>query len=153
MRRFVERGGLWVIAQTVLTLAAIALGPLARSSFGQWSWSVLGIGLILIGGFFGIAGVKALGCCRTPYPEPLVEGRLIREGIYRRVRHPLYTSLMLITSGWALAWGSLWCLVTAVALSLILAAKALAEEQWLRKKYSEYSQYAAEVPRFLPFRF
>lgn len=153
MRRFVERGGLWVMAQTVLTLATGALGPMTRSSFGHWSWSVLGIGFILAGGFFGIAGVKALGRCRTPYPQPLVEGRLVRDGIYRRVRHPLYTSLMLVASGWALGWGSLWCLVTAVALSATLAAKALAEEQWLLKKYPEYSQYAVEVPRFLPFRF
>lgn len=153
MKRFVDRGGLWVVAQTVLTVAAVALGPMQRSSLGHWSWSVLGIGFIVTGAIFGIAGVKALGRCRTPYPEPLTEGHLIRVGIYSRVRHPLYTSLMLITPGWAIAWGSPWCLAAALALALLLAAKAVAEEQWLLKKYPEYSQYAKEVPRFLPFLF
>lgn len=106
-----------------------------------------------MGAIFGLAGVQALGRCRTPYPEPLTEGHLVRVGIYRRVRHPLYTSLMLITCGWGLSWSSWWCLASAVALSVLLIAKALAEERWLRKRYPDYSEYAAKVPRFLPFLF
>lgn len=150
MSGFVERGGLWVIAQTLLTMAALVTGPLQAADGWPRLWGILGIIMITTGAYFGIAGVMALGNSRTVYPCPLPDAQLIRTGIYRRVRHPLYTSLMLVTIGWGLCWSSSWALVGSGALSVMLVAKAGVEERWLRKKYPSYAQYASEVPRFLP---
>ena len=103
---FIQRGGLWVVAQSGLIFAALLLAPLCR---GQWENAVTtGVGSVLfgIGGWVGIAGVRALGRNRTPYPQPLENAALVQSGIYARVRHPLYSSLMFVSFGWALGWGS-----------------------------------------------
>jgi protein-S-isoprenylcysteine O-methyltransferase Ste14 len=150
MSSFVARGGLWVIAQTLLTVAALGAGPLLAVDAWPRLWRILGITILACGAYFGIAGVIALGTSRTVYPRPLPDAQLIRTGVYRRVRHPLYTSLMMVTAGWGLCWSSPWALVGCGALSAMLVAKAIAEEGWLRQKYPGYAEYAAEVPRFFP---
>jgi protein-S-isoprenylcysteine O-methyltransferase Ste14 len=102
------------------------------------------------GGFFGIAGVRVLGRNRTPFPQPREESELVQHGIYGRVRHPLYASVMLASLGWALIWQSVVSLVAALVLIPFFHAKARREECWLSKQFPGYADYARRVPRFLP---
>jgi protein-S-isoprenylcysteine O-methyltransferase Ste14 len=148
---FIQRGGLWVVAQSVLTVAALLLAPLFR---GQWDNVVTtGVGGVLfgIGGWVGIAGVRALGRNRTAYPQPLAEAELVQSGIYARVRHPLYSSLMFVSFGWALGWASGAGLAAASALTVLLHGKATREEHWLRTRYPDYRAYEQRVNRFVPW--
>lgn len=147
---FLQRGGLWVVVQFALMIAVIALGLGLRGSGWGWPASAVGIAFFLLGGVFGIAGVVVLGRNRTPFPQPRVNSELIQRGIYARVRHPLYTSVMLISLGWALLWQSWPALVAALALIPFFHAKARREERWLAEKFSGYADYAKRVPRFLP---
>ena len=149
-RTWVRRGGLWVLAQNLLTLAALALGPLLRDPRWQRSTLPMGAVLFLVGAVFGIVGVRTLGRSRTPYPKPREDAPLVQDGIYAVVRHPLYTSLMFASIGWALAWSSWSALVAAAALAILLDAKARVEERWLRAKFPEYAAYARRVRRFIP---
>jgi protein-S-isoprenylcysteine O-methyltransferase Ste14 len=147
---FLERGGAWVLAQFVLLTAVILLGAMFH---GDWTrvWLIAaGSGLFALGGVFGIAGVAVLGRNRTPFPQPRVNSEFVQRGIYARVRHPLYTSVMLASLGWALIWQSWPALIVALALIPFFAAKAHREERWLREKFSAYAGYEKRVPRFLP---
>lgn len=147
---FRARGGLWVVGQSILMLAVIGLGVLFP---GDWTriW-VIGIGgfLFVLGGYFGIAGVLVLGKNRTPYPQPRDGSALVQQGIYARVRHPLYTSVMLASLGWALIWQSVAAFIAALTLIPFFYAKALQEERWLFQTFSGYADYARRVPRFFP---
>lgn len=148
---FIQRGGLWVATQNALTVAALLLAPLFR---GQWEHPLivaLGIGLFSFGGWVGLAGVRALGRNRTPFPQPLADSALVQHGIYARVRHPLYSSLIFTSFGWALGWGSWVGLAAAGSLTLLLHCKARNEERWLRLRYPSYDAYAQCVSRFLPW--
>lgn len=147
---FSQRGGWWVIIQFALMLAVLALGIVWRGS--GWGESVLafGLGLFVLGGVFGIAGVVVLGRNRTPFPQPRPNSELIQHGIYARVRHPLYTSVMLISIGWALIWQSWPAFFPALVLIPFFHAKARREERWLGEKFPGYTEYARRVPRFLP---
>jgi protein-S-isoprenylcysteine O-methyltransferase Ste14 len=147
---FIQRGGLWVAAQSVLTLAALLLAPLLRSQWHNSIATVFGVLLLGVGAWFGIAGVRALGHNRTPFPQPLEASTLVRRGVYGVVRHPLYSSLICATAGWALVWGSWAGLAAAGALTLILRGKAIREEHWLRDRYPEYVEYARRVKAFVP---
>jgi protein-S-isoprenylcysteine O-methyltransferase Ste14 len=147
---FFARGGGWVLAQSALMLAVLAAGPLARDSAPGRAAEWLGISLIMIGAGFGIAGVAVLGRNRTLFPKPKPDSVLVAHGIYRWVRHPLYTSVMALSFGWALVWGSYWAGLLAAALAGLLWAKARREERWLRAQFPGYAAYAQEVPRFLP---
>lgn len=92
----------------------------------------------------------ALKCNRTIFPKPKQGSRLIQAGIYRWVRHPLYTSLMLLSAGWGLLWCSSLALLTTGVLALFLNAKAVREEGWLREQFTDYADYERRVRRFIP---
>jgi protein-S-isoprenylcysteine O-methyltransferase Ste14 len=147
---FVQRGGLWVVVQFVLMIAVLAFGIILPGR--GWGKPVVALGFVLfvLGGVFGIAGVVVLGRNRTPFPQPRVNSQLIQHGIYARVRHPLYTSVMLISLGWALIWQSWPALVVALVSIPFFHAKARYEERWLCETFPEYLDYQNRVPGFFP---
>ena len=145
-----ERGGAWVVGQIALMAAIGACGGW-RPGTSPGSWAIgAGTALAGLGGWIGILGALHLGRNRTAYPKPLAQGDLIVTGIYGWIRHPLYTSLILLGSGWSLGrWSGLAGLST-LGLALLLDAKALREEAWLEQAYPRYGEYRAHVRRFVP---
>ena len=75
----------------------------------------------------------------------------MRHGIYSVMRHPLYTSVMLASLGWALLWQSGPALVAALLLAPFFDAKARREERWLAERFPDYGDYQRRVARFLPW--
>jgi protein-S-isoprenylcysteine O-methyltransferase Ste14 len=148
---FHQRGGWWVITQSILMLAVIVLGVRDAGQWHSLPGVVLGGLLFLAGGILGVSGVLTLGQNRTPYPKPLPQSRLIQNGVYGLVRHPLYASVILASLGWALLWQSGPSLVTAIVLVLFFNLKAAREEQWLREKFAEYEVYQKRVRRLIPW--
>jgi protein-S-isoprenylcysteine O-methyltransferase Ste14 len=147
---FRERGGAWVVVQFVFIFAVLILAVVFRGDWSRIWMTIAGAFLFVIGGWFGIAGNRALGKSRTPFPKPQESCPLIQHGIYARVRHPLYTSVMLLSLGWALIWQSWPAIVVALAQIPFFVAKARREECWLREKFPEYADYEKRVPRFVP---
>ncbi|HZJ17310.1 MAG TPA: isoprenylcysteine carboxylmethyltransferase family protein [Chthoniobacteraceae bacterium] len=144
------QGVAWVAGQFAIMLALLAAGPLWR---GQWPGKVapgIGAALVVAGAWLGIAGVRLLGINRTPFPEPKPGSQLVTAGIYARVRHPLYASVIALGFGWALLWCSGPALALAVAQTIFFYAKARFEERLLRERFAKYVDYARRVPRFLP---
>ncbi len=78
-------------------------------------------------------------------------GALVTTGLYRFVRHPQYTGLLLFTLGWILHWPSV---VTLLLWPLLVAAYvwlAKKEEQQARDEFgAEWDAYAARTKRFVP---
>jgi protein-S-isoprenylcysteine O-methyltransferase Ste14 len=149
-RSFAARGGAWVAAQSILMVTTIMLAVMFPGDWTQIPVIVAGAGLFIVGGCFGIAGVMVLGKNRTPFPQPRTDSELVQHGIYARVRHPLYTSVMLASLGWALIWQSVAAFVAALTLIPFFHAKALREEHWLREQFPGYVDYMKRVPRFVP---
>ena len=147
---FLARGGAWVVVQLVLMTAVIVLGVMFHGDWSRLPVIVAGAVLFVVGGYFGIAGVTVLGRNRTPYPQPREDSELVQRGIYARVRHPLYTSVMLASLGWALIWQSAAAFGAALVLVPFFHSKARREEHWLREKFPGYVDYARRVPRFIP---
>jgi protein-S-isoprenylcysteine O-methyltransferase Ste14 len=147
---FLARGGAWVIVQFVLMGAVIVLGAFFHGDWTRVPVIATGTLLFVVGGAFGIAGVVVLGRNRTPFPQPRAGSKLVQHGIYARLRHPLYTSVMLVSLGWALIWQSGPAFVVALVLIPFFHAKARREERWLGHKFPGYAEYARRVPRFLP---
>jgi protein-S-isoprenylcysteine O-methyltransferase Ste14 len=146
---FLARGGGWVLAQSVLLLLLLGAGPVGGSPPGAWAW--LSAPGFLIGAWLGIAGAKHLGSARTAYPHPLPTAPLITDGIYRRVRHPLYAALIWLGIAWSILWSSWLSAGVVVGLAGLLWAKARREERWLGERQPEYAEYARRVPGFWPW--
>jgi protein-S-isoprenylcysteine O-methyltransferase Ste14 len=148
---FHNRGGWWVVLQSLLLLAVLSLGVAFRLT---WHGFVFGWGggvFLLLGAVCGIAGAVTLGRNLTPFPEPAAHGNLVQNGIYGWIRHPLYTAVFCGAVGWALVWRSAPAFFAALALGPFFAAKARREERFLREKFPEYVEYEQRVKRFIPW--
>lgn len=78
--------------------------------------------------------------------------RLVTSGVYSRVRHPMYTSILLHAAGQALALPN-WVAGPAflVGMSLLVAFRLGAEERMLRDAFGpEWDAYAARTHRLVP---
>lgn len=149
MRRFLERGGGWVVGQFLL-LAALFVLAVLHPGTGPAAWRYAGA-LVLIGAAaVAVAGVKALGRNLTPFPKPGDHAKLVQHGIYAKIRHPLYTSVILAGFGWALVWLSWPAAVVAAALIPFFHAKSCREERMLRQKFPRYREYETRASRFIP---
>lgn len=140
----------WIHVQNALTLGSLILGPIFRSSSLNWLQISVATILLSVGALVGILGVRTLGSNRTPHPAPLSNGALVRVRIYSVIRHPLYSSLILVTLGWSILWGSVPALLGSLALAIFLDQKARVEERQLTARFPEYSTYARSTRRFIP---
>jgi protein-S-isoprenylcysteine O-methyltransferase Ste14 len=97
-----------------------------------------------------IIGLLNLGRSATALPTPVQGGELRSSGLYRYVRHPIYTGVMALAVGSAIPSGSVVIAVATLALVTWLAIKARWEERRLGARYPGYAAYAAQTPRFIP---
>lgn len=93
----------------------------------------------------------------NPYLSPAIlvqkerEQTVIKTGPYRYVRHPYYFASILFFLGTTLLLGSLYGLIPALILTILIVIRALMEERTLRKELKGYDVYMVEVKyRFIP---
>lgn len=141
---------LFVIVQLVL-LGLILLLP-AGDSWAVPTWldliarvaEWLGTGVLVV-------GLVNLGRSSTPLPSPVPHGELRTGGLYRLVRHPIYSGIIALTIGASIRSGSPWVALATAALVGWFMLKARWEEARLTVRYPGYGAYAARTPRFVPF--
>ena len=111
----------------------------------------------LAGLLVGAAGVAiavgsalALRHALTPFPKPVTGNELVQSGPYRRVRHPIYSGVVLAALGWSLLSGAWVALVLSVILAVLFDAKSRREEAWLSEAHPEYAEYRRNTRRFIP---
>lgn len=151
MSGFVDRGGVWVAVQFVLIGAIVGIGWLDLLTFsfaGQRAVGATIIGLALV---IGVAASLSLGGNLTPYPKPVTAGTMVEHGLYRLVRHPIYTAVIIGMVGIALRSGDWVSLALAIGLVPFFHAKSTFEERHLLEHYPGYAEYRSRVPkRLLP---
>ena len=79
--------------------------------------------------------------------------RLITQGVYRRVRHPMYSALLLYAVGQALVIHN-WVAGPAnlIAVAILFSLRVGAEERMMIDAFGdEYAAYSAETKRLVPF--
>lgn len=147
--------GEWYVFVQVLLFMLVVLGP--RTLDGA-AWAglgglglVLGVLLLLAGGLLSFWGLVSLGRNLSALPHPLDEAEFVRSGPYNLVRHPIYSGLILAAFGWGLFVNGYLTLAYALVLFLFFDLKTRREEKYLRLKFSEYTQYATEVKKLIPF--
>ncbi len=131
-------------------LAALVVLP-RRDDWSTPAWVEI-VGWVLIASGVGLAllATRNLGSALTPTPEPLPDERLRTDGLYRYVRHPIYSGVLLAVAGLVIRSGSWATLAVGAATVGFFNAKAAWEERRLADRYPEYPDYAAGVGRFVP---
>lgn len=87
----------------------------------------------------------------SPFPTPVGQGELITTGLYKSIRHPIYTGLILFFTGYAVYDGSFAKVLCALLLFLLFYFKSQYEEQLLIEKFPQYPEYKKRTGRFFPF--
>lgn len=150
------RGEYWVIAQGILLIVFFLIPPNQPSSIDPgtavWqypSWTLTAIFSVLAIIFLG-RSLFDLGQNLTPLPHPRDDGQLVKTGIYKLVRHPLYSGvvyLALAYASWQLSWVHL---VGSLVLFVFFDAKSRTEEVWLNSKFPDYANYCTSVKKLIP---
>jgi len=146
------KGYLFVAAQFAV-LTVIVLAPA-----GDLPWRGNPVteffGQVLVLGGLGIvvwAGIS-LGRSLTAHPMPNSRSTLQTDGPYRIARHPIYSGLLAFAIGAAIAGASWLHIGVALALIVVLTAKARFEEAFLIDLYGDgYAEYSRHVGRFWPW--
>jgi protein-S-isoprenylcysteine O-methyltransferase Ste14 len=119
-------------------------------------WPVVALGLVLFTVSLGLrlTAIRALGRYWSLNLEIRGDHQLVREGIYRHMRHPAYSAIMLEVISIPLVGNAWWVLVVSVGIYIpLLLARWWREEREMVGKFGEvYEQYQREVPAFLPWR-
>lgn len=114
---------------------------------------------VLLANSMRIAGIyiviKALWQLRnyslTALPEPIQNAKLLTKGLYARVRHPVYSGIMLWGLGTLIIRPGLLRAGLYAALIVLFWLKSLREERMLEQTFgSRYTSYKATTPRFIP---
>lgn len=150
----------FLVFEIILTLVLLNLpfwfeNPFLPRQLLSWGLLLLSIFLVL-GGLFLLK--KFGGRQRQPIQAENFAfentGQLVSRGIFRYIRHPMYSSLLL------LAWGAFFKHVTPLTLAAVLLTTALLvvtakveERECLRFFGQEYRHYQRGTKMFIPFIF
>ncbi len=147
------RGEGWVALQGVIFVAIAVAGRLGPAWGGPGQIAGFGVGVAAIALGLACAGLGLAGLREnlTALPRPVADGRLVADGVYGLVRHPIYAGLVLAGLGWGLVTASPVALVAALLLGCFFDVKARREEAWLLDAYPGYAAYQARVRKLVPF--
>ena len=134
----------------ILIIVAVLGVVFSWSTIPFFPYSNIIGGIVLIGGLvFHRNCHKAHQQSHEQYSD--IEN-VVNTGIFSKIRHPMYLSLIFVYFGFAFAWGIVWILLPATVLSVLTVLTAVKEEEFLSQKLgSQYEEYKREVPwRFVP---
>jgi len=113
--------------------------------------AVIGVTLTAAGVAFAIWARWHLGANWSAIVSIREQHELIRTGPYRRVRHPIYTGMLLAMAGTALVLGEVRGLLAFAITLLAFYSKARKEEAWLTREFGDkFELHTKQTGMFLP---
>jgi protein-S-isoprenylcysteine O-methyltransferase Ste14 len=133
-------------------LGLLIFVPSSGLNTGVFSYFLSAVSLIsLFVGFVILAfSALALGKSLTAHPIPSKNAQLVTDGLYRFVKHPIYSGLILVAFGLTVAGGFFPHAIFFALLLLLLNYKASFEESLLSATYAGYAEYSKKTGRFVP---
>lgn len=140
----------------VLAYQAFAAGfgfyiPLAGLLFAPWpkaGMAVFAAGMALVATAIADMGPS----WQMGFDQTVPEHGLVKTGVFRLSRNPIYLGLVVLSIGWFLVLPTLLSLIIVVGLALGVRRQAIDEEEYLQRIYGlEFRGWAREVGRFVPW--
>jgi protein-S-isoprenylcysteine O-methyltransferase Ste14 len=128
------------------TFLSIALALLPKADLGP-ILSATSTVLIMVGASLSFVVLRWLGKSFSILAEAR---RLVTEGPYRIVRHPLYICEGIATVGVMLQVISPLAVLIAIAVAIVQYRRMINEEKILSSAFPEYRLYAARTPLLIP---
>lgn len=159
-RKTSDFGSVFVVVLGLV--GSFGLNFLLSSNYMPWFISRLNlphffyfIGLTLMLGGLVLRDVSVLTLKRyfTVLVQVTSEQQLIQNGVYKRLRNPAYTGMLLFIVGVAISLRSaIAAVVSLFVFTLCLSIRIRVEEKALREKFGdEFEKYCAHTWRLVPF--
>ena len=129
---------LYVFDPKILSLAFPAL-----IKTGAFIVSLLGVVVLIL-------AMLQLSKNLSPFPSPKTNSELVQSGLYKYVRHPIYTGILISSFSFALATASGYRILISILLYILFIVKSEYEETLLMQRYKEYESYMKKTGRFFP---
>jgi protein-S-isoprenylcysteine O-methyltransferase Ste14 len=144
------------LAQALLT--AVLLGPHRWRGWlsiqligGGWARYWTAVGVIIAGLALSIWARRTLGGNWSGSVTVKEGHELVDSGPYRRIRHPIYSGILLMIAGTALASGRTQALLAFPIALTSLWLKSRVEERWMQMEFGErYKQYRTRSWALIP---
>lgn len=140
---------LFVGVQFMLFGAYVFDVPLFEVSVPSF-FTAVGISIAISGVIVTILALLQLNKNLSPFPTPKSNAELIQTGLYKFIRHPIYTGIILTTFGYGLYSSSLYRIIITIVLVTLFYFKSVYEEKQLLRKFSNYELYIKSTGRFFP---
>ena len=111
-----------------------------------WAWVLFALGWLV----FFLALIALGGSNFTIMPAPRAGNTLSKRGIYRILRHPMYTAVLLCGAGLAFGSPSMPRWIALAVVSVVLVLKVRHEEGLLTVRHPDYPQVMKGVARLFP---
>jgi len=113
-------------------------------------WFILGFLLVILSIVVFVFAKRDLKEAFHPFPQPKENAPFITNGIYSRVRHPMYSAFLLGAVGFSSMKQSGITFITTILLYLILSIKYRLEDELLRRIWDSAKDYQARTPALIP---
>jgi protein-S-isoprenylcysteine O-methyltransferase Ste14 len=136
-----------ILLLAILNLPVWFVGPLTWNQIVSWI-------LLLVSIVFATLGFLLLRIIGRPQGDFENTTKLVEVGLYRFIRHPLYSSLLFLGTGIFLKNISIATAVLAFINLIALIATAKREEKEMIEKFgNSYSDYMKKSKMFIPYIF
>jgi protein-S-isoprenylcysteine O-methyltransferase Ste14 len=133
---------LWAIRPAWLAWSSVPLPNWAR-------WIGAAVGAVAV--WLGYLSHRTIGINYTPTLKTRENHQLVAQGVYRWVRHPMYTSFFAILAACFLLSANWLIGVLGLVYSLLIVERVGHEERMLLDAFDDgYRQYMRRTGRFLP---
>jgi protein-S-isoprenylcysteine O-methyltransferase Ste14 len=152
-----DRGNRWIFGPFIVLALGWAVLPPYLDGRDLWTADeavtpYVGLALLTLGGTLRLAAVFALGHRFTRLVAIQEGHRLKTDGLYRHIRHPSYTGVLLYMAGYVLLFRCWLGLLLVAATLAILFARMNAEEKLLESEFGEeYAAYRRRTWRLVPW--
>ncbi len=147
-----------IITSKDILFVVLQLALFFLFSFDIHAWRIyfpvfmfwIGVGSLVVGAFIVIGSVLQLNVNLSPFPSPLPKSKLIVSGIYKYIRHPIYTGILMGFIGFSIIADSGYKLLISAILLLLFYFKSIYEEKRLMLVFPDYDLYRQKTGRFFP---
>lgn len=147
------------LALTVLGFIGAIIDFVYRQNFTFQVFAPIGLFLLLTGGFIRMkarlelkkkAGFGSL--VGTAQLQIVKEHKLVKDGLYKHIRHPLYLGEILRNLGFAVIFSSVYGTLIILMASIFLVFRIEIEEKMLIRVFGEeYRKYKRNTKRLIPY--
>ncbi|MFD1096641.1 methyltransferase family protein [Salegentibacter chungangensis] len=104
----------------------------------------------ILGWIIVLVAILQLNRNLSPFPSPKADSKLVQNGLYKYIRHPVYFGILIGLGGIAIYSLSGYRVILTLALYVLFDIKSIYEEKLLMTKFPGYRDYRKKTGRFFP---